>query len=112
MIELEPKFSIGSMPGKCLKCTAKGKLESYLGRLLREEKNEELISEYKGLLTFLSSPELRKLRNETEKLLSQGNKVKVRVYAGCEEPEYYELGWIDDKTRGMRKGIITEVSSR
>jgi hypothetical protein len=110
MIELEPKFSIAGIPGKCLKCAARGRLESYLRKLLRGEKNKELMSEYEGLLAFLSSPELRKSRDETEKLLSEGNKVKVRVYAEGKKPRYYELEWISDKTRSIRKGIITETS--
>jgi len=112
MIELEPRFSIAGMPGKCLKCTAKEKLGSSLRKLLRWKPNEELMTEYEVLLAFLSSPELRKLQNETEKLLSEGNKVKVKVYPGCEKPKYYELEWTDDKTRSIRKRIITEASSK
>jgi len=112
MIELEPKFSIAGIPGKCLKCAAKKELESYLRKLLRWGKNEVLMSEYEALFAFLSSPELRKLRNETEKLLSEGNKVKVKVYPGCEEPRYYELEWTGGKTRGIRKEIIAKTSSK
>jgi len=111
-IELEPKFSIAGIPGKCLKCTAKGKLENYLRKLLSGEKNEELVSEYEVFLAFLSCPELRKLRDETEKLLAEENKVKVKLYPGCEEPRRYELEWTGDKTRGIRKGTVTEASSK
>ena len=63
-IELEPKFSIAGMPGKCLKCTARGKLGSYLRKLLRGGKNAVLISEYE---------------------------VKVRLYAEGKGLRYYEL---------------------
>jgi hypothetical protein len=111
-IELEPKFSIAGMPGKCLRCTAKEKLGSYLRKLLGWKRNKELMTEYEVLLAFLNSPELRKLQNDTEKLLSEGDKVKVKVYAGCEKPKYYELEWIGDETKGIPQRIIIEASSK
>jgi hypothetical protein len=46
-IELEPRYSLGKMPGHCLKCLAKQKYEVCLRRLLRDEDSAEIRADSK-----------------------------------------------------------------
>jgi len=68
LLELEPKYSIGEVPGHCLKCLAKQECEACEGRLLRGGgKDKELEQRYEVLVSFLKSPEPGRLVNEPEK---------------------------------------------
>ena len=40
------------------------------------------------LLTFLKSPESQKLRDESEKYLAEGKKVRVKINFETDKPEY------------------------
>ena len=72
-IHLEPRFSTREIPGKCIKCLAEKELNNCLMELLREEgENKEMEQRFETLVTFLKSPESIKLRDEAEKLLSEG----------------------------------------
>jgi hypothetical protein len=63
--------------------------------LFEDEKDiSKLQQRYEILYAFLGSPELQKLCDETEKCLSEGKEVNVRIYLEDGKPKY-EL-----KTRG------------
>ena len=59
-----------------------------------EGNEEETKKKYKTLMTFLKSPTTRELIDESEKLLSEGKKVNVKLYITNGNPRY-ELEIID-----------------
>lgn len=78
--ELEPRYSTSKIPGKCLKCLGEQELNNCLMELLRNDENdEELIRKFETLVTFLQSPESKKLRDESEQLLSEGKRVTLKI---------------------------------
>ena len=78
--ELEPKYSTNEISGKCLKCLSEHELNSCLMQLLGEEGiSEEVRQKYEALVTFLQSPESRRLRVESERYLAEGKKVLIRI---------------------------------
>ncbi len=78
--ELEPRYGTSQIPGKCLKCLGEHELNNCLLELLRgEEDDEEMKQRFETLVTFLQSPESRKLRDESEKLLSEGKRVTLKI---------------------------------
>jgi len=88
-IDLEPRHSTREIPGKCVKCLAEQKYGDCLRELLRgESENKELEETYEALVSFLTSTELRKLRDESEKHLAEGKEVKVVLHLGEEKPRY------------------------
>jgi len=79
-IDLEPRYSTSSVPGRCVKCMAEEKLNTCLLELLRGDgDDEELARRFEMLVTFLKSPESRKLRDESERYLAEGKQVSVRI---------------------------------
>jgi len=79
-IEFEPRYSLGQVQGHCLKCLAKREYETYLRRFLRNEGgNKELEERYEALVSFLESPELSRLRSESEKYLAQGKRPRIVI---------------------------------
>ena len=88
-IELEPRYSTREIDGRCIKCLAEQEYGRCLRELLREERNsKELEETYEGLVSFLQSTDLQKLRDESEKYLSEGKKVRVMLHMEGEEPGY------------------------
>lgn len=86
---LSPSYSTGDIPGKCIKCLAEGELFSCLRILLREgDKDPESEKKYQLLLNFLKSPDVKKLIDETEKLLSEGKEASIELYVEEGEPKY------------------------
>ena len=80
-IELDPRFSTREMPGKCIKCLAEEQYSNCLRELLKGTgENEELVERYEVLVSFLESPELQRLRDESEKYLAEGKDVKVVLH--------------------------------
>lgn len=78
--ELEPRYSTSQIPGKCLKCLGEQELNNCLMELLRSEQDdEEIIQRFEMLVTFLQSPESKKLRDESERLLSEGKQVVLKI---------------------------------
>ena len=72
--DLEPRYS-KEVPGKCLKCLAEQELNNCLRVLLiGEGENKELQQQYEMLVSFLKSPESQKLRDESKKYLTEGEK--------------------------------------
>jgi hypothetical protein len=88
-IDFEPKYSSSELPGKCIKCLAEKELNDCLRELLREENENEITKEkYRKLVAFLKSPESQKLRDESEKYLSDGKQVKIKIDFLNREIEY------------------------
>ena len=55
-------------------------MNNCLLELLRNEQDdEELKQRFEMLVTFLQSPESKKLRDESEKLLSEGKRVTLKI---------------------------------
>jgi len=91
-INLEPRYSTMEIPGKCIKCLAEKQLDSCLRLLLMGKTgNKELEERYASLLSFLKSPESKKLRNESEKYLSEGKEVEVKIYYSKVGKAKYEV---------------------
>ncbi len=89
--ELEPKYGTNQIPGKCLKCLGEQELNNCLLELLRSEsEDDEVTQRFEALVTFLKSPESKKLRDESEKLLSEGKRVtlKINVDKDITNPSY------------------------
>jgi hypothetical protein len=78
--ELEPKYSTSQIPGKCLKCLGEQEMNNCVLELLRDEgDDEELKKRFEMLVNFLQSPESKKLRDESERLLAEGKRVSLRI---------------------------------
>ena len=95
--KLEPKYSTNEITGRCVKCLAEHEMNTCLMSLLRgddQDSEEETKKKYEALMTFLRSPAARELIDESEKLLSEGKKVNVKLYIADDKPRY-ELEIID-----------------
>ena len=80
--ELEPRYSTKEIPGKCLKCLAEQELNSCLMLLLRDEEegsSEEVQQRFQALVSFLQSPESKRLRDKSERYLAEGKKVRLEI---------------------------------
>ncbi len=87
--DLLPRYSTREIPGKCLKCLAEHELNNCLMQLLREEgEDKEAQQRFEALVSFLRSPESKRLRDESEKLLAEGKQVKVKMNFESDKPEY------------------------
>ena len=88
-INLDPRYSTRDVPGKCIKCLAEQELNNCLLELLRAEADDkELAQKFEMLVSFLKSPESRKLRDESEKHLAEGKQVTVRISFEDGKPKY------------------------
>lgn len=87
--DLEPRYSTKEIPGKCLKCLTEQELNNCLRMLLiGEGEDKELQQQCEMLVSFLKSPESRKLRDESEKYLAEGKKVTLRLSFADGKPKY------------------------
>jgi len=87
--DLEPKYSTKDIPGKCVKCLAEQELNSCLRVLLMDEKdNEEVQQRFEMLVSFLKSPESKKLRDESERFLADGRQVTLKIHFEDDKPSY------------------------
>jgi hypothetical protein len=88
-INLDPRYSTSSVPGRCVKCLAEEELNKCLIGLLRGEGDDkELTQRFEMLVSFLKSPESQRLRDESERYLSEGKQVSVRIYFVDGKPKY------------------------
>jgi hypothetical protein len=87
-IELDPRYSTREVPGKCIKCLAEQKYGDCLRELLKGKSGEDIERVYEALVSFLTSSELERLRDESEKYLSEGKQVTVKIYLAGGEPKY------------------------
>jgi hypothetical protein len=53
-----------------------------------ERRDKELEERFRVLVSFLKSPELAKLRDESEKYLAEGKRVKLIIHLDKRQPEY------------------------
>jgi hypothetical protein len=88
-IELKPCYSTNEAPGRCVKCMAEEKLFSCMRELFEDEKDTtKLQQKYQILYSFLQSPDLQKLCDETERYMSEGKEINVRIYLEAGKPKY------------------------
>jgi len=88
-IDLNPRYSTNDIPGKCIKCLAEQELDSCLRVLLTDEKdNKEVQKRFEMLLSFLKSPESKKLRDESERFLADGRQVTLKIQFDDDKPSY------------------------
>ena len=88
-IVLNPRYSSKDIPGKCIKCLAEQELNSCLRELLREEPDDKgLQQRFEMLVSFLKSPESRKLRDESERFLAEGRQVTFKIHFEDGKPKY------------------------
>ena len=88
-ISLDPRYSTSDIPGKCIKCLAEQELDNCLLELLSAERDDsELAQRFELLVSFLKSPESRKLRDESERYLAEGKQVTVRISFEDGKPKY------------------------
>ena len=79
-IELEPKYSTNDITGRCLRCLAEQQLKDCILDMLSADKDiDTLQNKYQALVAFLQSPKAQSLIDKTERLLSEGVQVKVRL---------------------------------
>jgi len=78
-IDLEPRYSTCDMTGRCVKCLAEEELTKCIVELLGDVEDDSLQNRYNTLVAFLESPETQRLINETEQMLSEGKKVKLKL---------------------------------
>ncbi len=88
-IELQPRYSTKEVSGKCIKCLAEQESRNCLWELLKgREVDKKLERTYEAMIALLTSPDLKKLRNESEKYLAEGNNVKIVIHLGKDKPRY------------------------
>jgi hypothetical protein len=88
-IRLEIKYSTNEIPGKCVQCLAEDELHTCLRSLLRGDDDDKNLKEkYEMLVAFLHSPELVDLRVRSEKYLSDGKKVALKIHDTDGKPRY------------------------
>ena len=88
-IDLEPKYSTNEIPGKCIKCLGEQELNKCLMQLLRDDQTgDDAEQKYETLVTFLQSSDSQKLRAESERYLSEGKEVTVKIYFVNGKPKY------------------------
>jgi hypothetical protein len=88
-IELEPRYSTREIPGRCIKCLAEDQYLDCLRALLKGGSGgKELEEVYEALVSFLKSPDLQKLRDESELHLAEERDVKIVLHLGEGEPRY------------------------
>jgi hypothetical protein len=90
-IKLEIKYSTKDITGHCVQCQAEQELYTCLRNLLMEEQSDkEVEKKYEMLVTFLQSPDLIKMRIESEKYLAEGKRVFL-VIKSVDGKTKYEL---------------------
>ena len=80
-IDLEPRYSSHDHTGRCLRCLAQEELNNCIVAMLgnADEDSSKLQAKYIALVAFLESPEAQELIDETERYLSEGKKVSVKL---------------------------------
>ena len=88
-IDLSPRYSTKDIPGKCIKCLAEQELNNCLRVLLTdEEDNKETQQRFEMLVSFLKSPESKKLRDESERFLADGKQVTLKIHLEDDKSDY------------------------
>ncbi|MDY6835649.1 MAG: hypothetical protein SVY53_12695 [Chloroflexota bacterium] len=88
-IELEPRYSTREIDGRCIKCLAEQEYGKCLRELLRGgREGKKLEDTYTGLVSFLQSPDLKKLRDDSEWYLSEGKNVRIVLHLEGSKSKY------------------------
>ena len=88
-INLDSRYSTKEIPGRCIKCLAEQELNNCLIELLRSEgEDKELEQRFEMLVSFLKSPESKRLRDEAERYLAEGKQVTVKINFEMGKPKY------------------------
>jgi len=88
-VDLTPRYSDNEVPGRCIKCLAEEKLFNCMRELFKEDKeNPELEKKYELLYSFLGSADLQKICDESERFLSEGKEVSVRITLDSGKPRF------------------------
>jgi hypothetical protein len=88
-IRLEIKYSSGDRSGKCVQCLAEQELNACLRDLLTDNcEDNHLEEKFAMLVRFLESPDLRRLRVESERHLAEGKRVFLRLESVDGNPEF------------------------
>jgi hypothetical protein len=88
-IEFEPRHSPKEISPKCIKSLVEQEVGNCLRVLLRGGiENKELVEKYEALISFLRSPELKKIHNMCETYLAQGKEVRVKICFWHGTPKY------------------------
>jgi hypothetical protein len=91
-IELEPSYSTVNLPGKCIKCLAEQQYGDCLKKLLRgEDGKKELEERFEVIVGLLKSSDLSHLRDEAEKHLADGKKVKLVIDNNDDNEPVYRI---------------------
>jgi hypothetical protein len=89
--DITPQYSTNEIVGRCVRCQAEHDMNSCLMSLLGDDNDgndEETEKKFQALLTFLKSPESQKLIDESERYLSEGKKVNVKLYVDDGQVQY------------------------
>ncbi|MFC1924520.1 hypothetical protein ACFLXA_04075 [Chloroflexota bacterium] len=89
-IDLDPRYSTNEIPGKCIKCLGEQELNKCLMQLIStgDQTSDDVQNKYEALVTFLQSPDSQKLRAESERYLSEGKEVTVKIEFIDGKPKY------------------------
>jgi hypothetical protein len=91
-IELEPSYSTVKLPGKCIKCLAEQQYGDCLKQLLQgEDGKKELEERFEAIVSLLKSSELSSLRDEAEKHLANGKRVKLIIDHNDDNKTVYRI---------------------
>lgn len=91
-IELEPAYSTVKLPGKCVKCLAEQQYGDCLKQLLKgDDSKKEMEERFEAILSLLKSPELIQLRDEAEKHLADGKRVKLIIDRNKDNEPVYSI---------------------
>ncbi|MBN2239199.1 MAG: hypothetical protein JW712_05460 [Dehalococcoidales bacterium] len=87
---IRPQYSTNETIGRCLRCAAENEMNNCLMHLLSDETDNDELAEkkFQALVTFLKSPDCQKLIDESERLMSEGKNVNVRLYMEGDTAKY------------------------
>ncbi|MDD5094370.1 MAG: hypothetical protein PHV74_08340 [Dehalococcoidia bacterium] len=87
-IELEPGYTTFEMPGRCAKCLVEEEYGICMRQMLKGDDERPLKERFEVVRAFLTSPDLAQVRDESEKYLSDGKRVKILVHLEEGQPKY------------------------
>jgi hypothetical protein len=91
-IELEPSYSTVNLPGKCIKCLAEQQYGDCLKQLLQgDDGKKELEERFEAIVGLLKSSDLAHLRDEAEKYLAEGKRVKLVIDQNDDNEPVYRI---------------------
>ena len=84
-----PQVALPEALGNEAGCLAEQELNNCLLQLIRAEGDDkELAHRFETLVSFLKSPESKRLRDEAERYLAEGKQVSVKINLEMGQPKY------------------------